>query len=386
MQIVEVKTAKDSNDFLLLPLKLYKNDPNWIRPLDQDIDAVFDRKKNKFFRHGECTRWLLKDHSGETIGRVAAFINKRLADKNDQPTGGIGFFECINNKDAAFLLFDTCKSWLKERGMEAMDGPVNFGERDSWWGLMVSGFHPPGYKMNYNPPYYQDLFETYGFKLYFKQICYALKVADRPAEKFYLRHENIKKNPDYKAVYLEKNQLAKFAEDFRTIYNKAWVKHGVGKELESKQVQQLFKKMKPVMDEKIVWFVYYKNDPVAMWVNLPDLNQYFKMFNGKFGWFQKIRFFFMLKKRKTKKFVGIVFGVVPEHQAKGVDSFMIIEAANLIQKEKLYNDFEMQWIGDFNPKMIAICEDLGTWINRTFITYRYLFDRTKEFKRHPLIK
>jgi hypothetical protein len=385
MQINEVKTAKDSSDFLLLPLAIYKNDPNWIRPLDNDINGVFDPKKNKFFRFGECTRWILKDDSGKVIGRVAAFINKKLAGKNDQPTGGMGFFECINNKDAAFLLFETCKIWLQQKGMEAMDGPVNFGERDSWWGLMISGFLPPCYKMNYNPPYYQELFELYGFKTYFKQLYYALNVHDRPQEKFYRRHEIIKQNPHYKAVYLRKNQLEKFAEDFRIIYNKAWAKHGGGKELESKQVQQLFKTMKPVMDEKVLWYVYYKDEPVAMWISLPDINQYFRKFNGRFGWLEKIRFYFMLKSGKTKKFVGIVFGVVPEHQAKGVDSFLIIEAANLIQKEHLYDDFEMQWIGDFNPKMIAICEDLGTWMNRTFITYRYLFDRTKEFKRHPIL-
>jgi hypothetical protein len=385
MHITEVKTLKDKKDFFLLPLEIYKNDPNWIRPLDQDIDAVFNPSKNKFYRHGECTRWLLKDNSGEVIGRVAAFINKKAAKKNDQPTGGMGFFECINKKEAAFLLFDTCKNWLAEREMEAMDGPINFGERDSWWGLIVKGFDPPPYKMNYNLPYYQEFFESYGFQTYFEQYCYSLKALERPQEKFYRRHEAIKKNPNYKAVYIRKNQLEKFAEDFRIIYNKAWAKHGGGKELESKQVQQFFKKMKPVIDEKIIWYVYYKNEPVAVWVNLPDINQYFKKFDGKFGWLEKIRFIVMLKRRMTKKFIGLVFGVVPEHQGKGVDHFMIIEGANLIQQEKLYEDLEMQWIGDFNPKMVAVCEDLGTWRSRTLITYRYLFDRSKEFKRHPIL-
>ena len=373
---------QDRKDFLLLPLEIYKNDSNWIRPLDRDIEAVFDKDKNKFFRHGECTRWILKNDSGKVRGRVAAFYNKKTAGKNEQPTGGIGFFECINNAETAFILFDTCKKWLSEKGMEAMDGPVNFGERDSWWGLIVKGFDSPPYKMNYNPTYYKNFFEEYGFKIYFEQYCYSLKVMAQLQEKFYRRHEAIKSNPDYKAVYFKKNQLKKFAGDFRIIYNKAWAHHGGGKELDSKQVLMFFKKMKPVIDEKIIWFVYYKNEPVAMWVNLPDINQLFKMLNGKFGWLEKIRFIWMLKRSRTKKFIGLVFGVIPEHQGKGVDSFMIVDGANFIQKEKLYEDFEMQWIGDFNPKMVAICEDLGTWRSRTLITYRYLFDRTKEFKRH----
>jgi len=51
----------------------------------------------------------------------------------------MGFFECTDDRDAAFLLFDTCSAWLKERGMQAMDGPINFGENDVNWGLLVEG-------------------------------------------------------------------------------------------------------------------------------------------------------------------------------------------------------------------------------------------------------
>ena len=143
--------------------------------------------------------------------------------------------------------------------------------------------------------------------------------------------------------------------------------------------------MKPFIDEKIIYYVYYKNEPIAMWVNLPDINQIFARFKGKFGWLQKLQFILLLKRRKTRKFIGLVFGIVPEFQGKGIDSFMIVEGATLIQKEKLYDDFEMQWIGDFNPKMISIAENLGTYKSRTLVTYRFLFDRTAEFKRHPMI-
>ena len=93
----------------------------------------------------------------------------------------------------------------------------------------------------------------------------------------------------------------------------------------------------------------------------------------------------LLKRRRVNKFIGLVFGVVPEHQGKGVDAFMIVEGANLLQKEKLYSDYEMQWIGDFNPKMVSIAENLDTEQSRTLCTYRYLFDRSKPFERHPML-
>ena len=139
-----------AREFLEVAVIIYKNDPNFIRPLDKDVNDVFDRKKNKAFRVGECVRWLLKDDD-ILIGRIAAFVNKKYKNKgDDQPTGGIGFFECINNQEAADMLFDVAKSWLMQRGMEAMDGPINFGERDRWWGLVTEGFKPPIYLMNYN--------------------------------------------------------------------------------------------------------------------------------------------------------------------------------------------------------------------------------------------
>lgn len=385
MTIREVSSEKDKEDFLLFPLKIYRDDPNWIRPLDKDIKEVFDEKKNKYFRHGRCTRFLLFDHKGETIGRIAAFINDRTSKKEKQPTGGVGFFECIDEQAAADMLFNTAKEWLAQRGMEAMDGPINFGERDGWWGLLVDGFERVPYKMNYNPPYYRKLFEQYGFKTYFEQWCFAMKVDDRLAEKFSTRHRQIASTPGYRAEHLRKKELDKYADDFRTVYNKAWVKHGAGKELEQKQVRAMFRKMKPIVDERAVWFVYYNDEPVAMWLNLPDINQLFAKFNGRFGLWEKLRFLWMLRTGKITKLIGFVFGIVPEHQGKGVDSFIIVEGANVIRSKSNYTHYEMQWIGDFNPKMVRVAEDLGTTKSRILITYRYLFDRTAPFERHKFL-
>lgn len=384
MHMHEVTTAADRQRFLQVAIDIYKDDPQWIRPLDKDIEEVFDPQKNKFFKRGECMRWLLLDETGKAIGRIAAFVNRQY--KEAQPTGGIGFFECINNQDAANFMFDFCRQWLKERGMEAMDGPINFGERERWWGLLVEGFHEPLYCMNYHRPYYQALFEQYGFQLYFNQLCFGLKVAAKLGDKFQTRHAEIAKDPDYKAVHIRKNDLEKFAKDFTYIYNKAWAGHGGGKEIEERSVIKMFNTMKAAMDEQISWFVYYKEEPIAFWINLPDLNQFFKKMNGKFGLLQKLQFLWLKRFGKCDRFVGLVFGVIPTFQGKGVDAFLIVEAANVIQAGSgRYKDYEMQWIGDFNPKMVNIAESLGTTVTRRLVTYRYLFDRNKEFKRHKML-
>lgn len=385
MKITEVQSSSDIRQFLALPVTIYKNDPQWIRPLDKDIEMVFDRTKNKFFRHGEVIRWLLRNDSGKVIGRVAAFVNRKTADKTDQPTGGMGFFECENNQEAANLLFEKCIEWLKSKGMEAMDGPINFGERDRWWGLLVEGFYEPVYAMNYNPPYYQELFERFGFQLYFKQFCFALKVHDPIDPKFEKAFHLLSKGGMYRAEHLKKSNLEKYAADFTTIYNKAWARHAGGKTITLEQTVSLFKKMKPVMEEDLVWFAYYKDEPVGAWLNLPELNQYFKHLNGKFGLFQKLQFLWLKYFGANSKLYGIVFGIVPEHQGKGVDGLLIWEGATHIRKRGKYYDMEIQWIGDFNPKMIAITKALGTQKCRTLITYRYLFDRNKPFERLKII-
>ncbi|MEC5142167.1 hypothetical protein [Chitinophaga sp. 212800010-3] len=387
MELIIVQDEKTARQFLEVHIVINKDVPGWIRPLDKDINSVFDREHNKAFRHGECSRWILKDDNGRLIGRIAAFVNKKYRSKDDPgPVGGVGFFDCIDDQAAANLLFDTGKQWLAERGMIAMDGPINFGERNNWWGLLTKGFHEPLYSMNFNPPYYIRLFEEYGFRLFFNQLCYGMKVSEQLPKRFYDRHKAIAADPAFKAMHIRKNELEKFADAFCTVYNKAWAKHAGGKDMGKAQALALFKQMKPLLDEKIAWFVYYNDEPVAIWLNLPDLNQYIKHMNGQFGLLQKLKFLWLKKTGYCKKMTGIIFGVVPEFQAKGVDSFIIVEGSKVIQGDKLgYQEYEMQWIGDFNPKMINVVENLGADISRQLTTYRYLFDRTAPYERHPFI-
>ena len=77
MFITEVKDSAAARAFIQLPRKLYREDKNWICPLENDVNDVFNPEKNTFFTHGSLCRWLLKNDRGETIGRVAAFINER---------------------------------------------------------------------------------------------------------------------------------------------------------------------------------------------------------------------------------------------------------------------------------------------------------------------
>ncbi len=389
MEIKEVREKKEEKEFIKTGVLMNQSNPAYIRPLDHEIREIFDRSRNKNFKYGEAKRWILKDDQGKLIGRIAAFTHSKYLNKGtDYATGCIGFFDCIDHQPAANLLFDTAKKWLQGKGMEAMDGPVNFGDRDKWWGLMVEGFEKePMYGMPFNPPYYEKLFEQYGFKNYYNQYYYMMQVDDPLPERFRERHQKFKNKPGYEARHVDLKNLEKHAEEFATVYNAAWAQHGEAKEISREQVLKLFKKMKPIMDERMIWFAYYREEPIAMFINIPDLNQYFKYFKGRFGIVEKLRLLLMKKRGACKKLTGLAFGVVPKYQALGIDSFMIMECGLLVQNKGWYETYEMGWAGDWNPKMLNIYKSLGGSQSRRMVTYRFIFEDSKyAFERHPVME
>ena len=387
MQLTEVTGRQAAKDFIKVNVLMNASNPKYIRPLDNEVNDVFDANKNKQFKYGTAKRWVLKDEQGKLTGRIAAFTSTKYLNKGDTiPVGSLGFFDCINDQPAANLLFDTAKKWLELQGMQSMDGPVNFGERDKWWGLMVEGFDAePLYGISFNPAYYEKLFETYGFQNFYNQYYYSLKAYGTLGDKYAERHARFAAKPDYVARHIDKTKLEKYANDFSVVYNAAWSQHDEGKEISPELSLKLFKKMKPIMDETIIWFAYYKEQPIGMWINIPDLNQYFKYFNGKFGWLEKLRLLILQKTKPARKMNGVAFGIVPKFQALGIDAFMIYSCALVVREQGRYDGIEMGWAGDWNPRMVAIYKAVGATQSRRMITYRYNFDRNLPFERHPIV-
>jgi len=386
--IIEVTESRAWREFLNFPAKLYKNEPNWIRPLDMEIESTFNPLKNKLLIKGEAARWVVKNDIGETVGRIAAFYEKSSAVEGEIPAGGIGFFDCINEKEPAFLLFDAAKRWLESKNIEVMDGPVNFGVRDNFWGCLVDGFHDPVYNMPYNFQYYQELFESYGFRNYFNQYTYRCNIKDG-----YVIHPAVRRtalrvlnNPDYQFRLIEKGNM-RFAHDFRIIYNKAWSDFAGTKEVTEEEAIKLLKSMEPILDERLVFYGYYKEEPIAFFVMIPDIGQITRKFNGKWNWRTKLQFIWDLKvAHKVDRVIGRIFGVVPEYQGKGVEGALVMAFENEVLKPHFpYHSLELNWVGDFNPVMMKVSEFIGGSIYKTHVTYRYIFDRTKEFSRAPMV-
>ncbi|OFY59758.1 MAG: hypothetical protein A2V50_07540 [Bacteroidetes bacterium RBG_19FT_COMBO_42_10] len=385
MNPIKVCDRKTEKMFLDTARIIYKNDKTWVCPLDNDIKTVFDPHKNPYHKHGVVERWVLTDDRNKLIGRIAAFIDFNLSDSYDQPTGGMGFFECIDNKEAAFLLFDTAKEWLKEKGMEAMDGPINFGETDKYWGLLVNGFTHPSFDVVYNHPYYQSLFESYGFQVYYKMEGFHIDITKPLPERITRIAEWVFNKPGYEFRHFTWEEEKKLTLDFAEVFNQAWASFKVNFEpLEPEYIRLTLKKAKPILDEEMIWLAYFEGKPIAIYLMFPDLNQIAKHLNGKLHLINMLKFVWLKKRKTITRARGMLMGVIPQYQKHGIESAFILNLLEVFKKKPHYTEIEFSWVGDFNPKMRKIFVSVGSIPVKNYITYRYLFDRTKEFKRYPI--
>jgi hypothetical protein len=385
MKIIRVTDRKTRQKFLDTATVIYKNDKIWVCPFDNEIEAIFDPKKNPYYKHGDLDRWVLEDDENNLIGRIAAFIDKNLAYSYGQPTGGMGFFECINDKPSAFLLFDTAKEWLKTRGMEAMDGPINFGETDKYWGLLVGGFTHPSFDVPYNHSYYQILFESYGFNTYYKMEGFHFNLAKPLSERFMKIAEWVTNKPGYEFHHFTWKDKEQYSRDFAEVFNEAWASFKVHFEpIEAEYIRGVLQKAKAIIDEEFIWFAYFEGKPIAIFLMFPDLNQILKHLNGKLNLFSMIKFLYLKKRKTMTRAKGLLMGVIPKFHGLGIESAFILKVRKVFEKQPHYHEVEFSWVADFNPKMRKILISVGCVPVKNYITYRYLFDRTKEFKRYPI--
>jgi hypothetical protein len=375
MRMIEVSTANHIRSFLDLPRRIYKGDPHWVCPLENDIEAVFDPARNSFHASGSCTRWILQDEKGGTIGRIAAFIDERKARMDRPYHGGCGFFECIDSQQAANMLFDTARDWLATRGMEAMDGPINFGENDMWWGLLIEGFSRPYYGMNYNPPYYQKLFETYGFTTIYQQISNRIDLRKPFPDRFEKIARWVAARPGHSYEHLRIKAFDRFAREFLDIYNDGWKDFEGFTPMKYETVREAFSKMKPIVDEKLIWYAYVHGDPASFVMILPDTNELIDGLDGKLNLWGKIRFAWKKLTHKPTRMRAVIMGTKTAYRNLGLESGLFIKLKEYVLPLGHYEELELSWVGDFNKKMMSIHEATGAVFAKRHVTLRYIFSR-----------
>ncbi len=348
IKIKKVESKKDLNTFLKMAWKIYEGDPNWAPPVLYDKKNILNKKKNPFFKHADMDLFMA-EKDGEIVGRIAAISNSLHNEVHNDNVGFFGFFECINNQEVANKLFDTAKAWLKERGFDAMRGPANPSVNDEY-ALLIEGFDdPPRIMMTYNPKYYMDLIDNYGFAK--AKDLYAYKISNDKilkSEKLIRVADIAQRRAKMTIRPIKMNKFHEELEKVKYVYNKAWQPNWGFVPFTDEEIEHAAKDLKPLVDPNLVLFAEIDGKTIGFALVMPDYNFIFKNINGKLFPFGILKLFTQRKNIPWARI--IILGIIPEYQKRGLDASMYMEITKRAEARGIYYG-EASWILEDNEMM-----------------------------------
>lgn len=377
-QFQKVETTDHIDVFHALPFRLYESFPQWAPPFRFEIEQIFDQQKNDFFEDGECERYLV--YEGDRPVARFAVMNTPKRDKVLEPTmGGMGFIEMENNEILAQAIINFAKEWHHKRGYSAMRGPINFGENDMYWGLLVENFdEPPIYGMFYHPPYYQELLENTGAEKLDDHWSYKRRF-DKPLPERMVKITNrIEQKPGVELRPIDMRNIYRDAEYIRQIYNEAWSDQDIQEReseftmLTQETVEQMVSKLKPVMIPDSVLLAFVDGEPASFIVCVPDLNEVSKETGGRLRWWHYPKLFWF--KRRAKHLRTLVFGTRPKYRKMGLEALTFIRGIEYTHAAAPSLEYlEGAWVSEKNWLMQRSLEALGCHHHKTHRTYKWEF-------------
>jgi GNAT superfamily N-acetyltransferase len=368
MEILEVKTKKEKKAFIMFPFKLYKNDPLWVPPLISEMKKIIEGSGSLLFQSGPHTFFLAYEGK-EVLGRLAVGFDEMMNKIRNKQEGYITLFECVNDRKVAFTLLDTAISWLREKNMKYVSGFVSPTNGDDFRGMLVENFQePPLIYTTYNPPYYVDFFESYGFKrdhifLAFKYNLKSLPLDDaiKAIEYAKKRYGFIVRPADYSRLKEEALALQKVLARSLIPLEYDYLVPPTEEEMIS-----IAKDLKNFIPPNFVQMAWVKDEPIGFAVTIPDYNQVLKKLNGRLfpiGWLK----FYWYKRKINRGRVFLLF-VVPEYQSKGVPSALFIELLKYARNIG-YEFAEGSTINIENIKMCKEAEGAGGIPYKKYVIY-----------------
>lgn len=369
--IQPVADHRQVKDFVLFPFRLYRDDPYWVPPLIGDRMDHFDPQKNPFFKHAEVQLFrALRD--GETVGTIAAIADDKHVEVWHEPVGFFGEFECIDDPAVAHALLDAAREWLASHGREVMRGPLNMNINEEV-GLLVDGFDgPPAVMMTYNPPYYQCLLEGYGLvkakDLHAYKVDIAAIAPDLSNISERVRRMAKVSVERYRVQMRQVNlkDIAGELEHIKKIYRAAWEKNWGAIPMTDAEMEHLADSLVKIADPRLLYLAFIDEQPVGVFLALPDLNQVAIHMGGRLfplGWLK-----FLWYRRKINGLRVMIMGVLEEHRLKGIEALFYVEATRRA-KEMGIEWGEMSWILEDNYKVRRGIETMGGWVYRTYRLY-----------------
>lgn len=375
----KIVNKKQVDLFHEFPFEIYEHDPNWIPPFRFEMENIFDPGKNSFFEHGECERYLMYD--GDRMVARFAVMNHKERDAIFEPKmGGLGFIELVNDQSVANGMIEFAKKWHAARGYKAFRGPINFGENINFWGLLVENFdEPPIYGMFYHAPYYQQLIENTGAEKLDDHWSYKREFNKPLPSRLVRITDRIESRPDVTLRSIDMNNLERDAEYIREIYNKAWADQDIAEreqefnELTREEIQEMVKKLKPIMIPDSVIITFVKDEPASFVVCVPDLNEISAETKGRLRWWHYPKL--MRFKKRARHLRTTVYGTLPKYRKMGLEALTFVRGIQMTHAAAPTLDYlEGTWVSEKNWLMQRSLEALGCVHHKTHRTYRWEID------------
>jgi len=366
--IKPVLTRRDKRLFINLPWRLYRGDPNWVPPLKVDMWSTLDPRKNALLRLGPyCYFLAFKD--GKPAGRIGVGIDEHLNAVKSFKAGYLTLFESIEDYEVAAALFDTATGWLKERGMEFVTGPQSPSNGDDYRGLLLQGFDsPPVLYSSYNPPYYVDFFERYGFQKDFDRNAYHLVLAEVPPN-LHRAVEYAKRKYKFRTRRMDLKHIEPELAGIKEVLDAGWPQEWpdmVPPTMD--EIRAEYKKLVPFADPDLIWVAETEDGRiVGFFVALPDYNQCFAKMNGRLLPFGFLKFLWY--KRKLRSGRTFILFIHPEFQNKGVTAALYLSAFNAAMA-KGYTHGEGSSVHEFNVKMNRDLRNIGATLYKIYRVYK----------------
>ncbi len=371
VEIQSVKNAKDLKQFIHFPWKIYRGVygryENWVPPLLVGEKELFDEKKNPFFQHALMENFLAyKD--GKEVGRISAIIDDNFVQFHNDKAGFFGFFESIDDSDVALALLSTAESWVKERGMERIIGPMDPSTNHMLGTLIDSFDEPPIVQMNYNPPYYPALLDFAGYGTERNLLCYRMtKETLELSEKIERVTELAKKRGKLSIRTINMKQFNSEVELIRDLYNAAWEKNWGFVPWTREEFDAMAEELKLIARPELVFLVFAGEKLVGVSIPLPNINEILINMNGRL--FPVGIFKLLAGKNKTKMMRVAILGVHPDYQNKGIDAIFTYETYKT-GVELGFFGAEFSWILEDNFALRNMLEAWGTEMYRTYRVYK----------------
>ncbi len=371
--IKSVETTEDRKALLSFPWTVYKDDPFWVPPIFSERMHFTDPEKNPFFQHAEA-QFYLALRGEEIVGTIAVFTNHRHNEYQNENIAFFGFFEVLEDYEAAEQLFKTAEAWAKEKGHTALRGPAQWSTNDEC-GLLVDGFDDrPRILMTYNPPYYVDYIEKLGYKYARDLWAYELGVKefmDITGERLDKLTTRILERKNITIRNLDMKKYADEVKKLKLLYNNAWSKNWGFIPMTDPEFDQLADELHSILDPDLVFLAEKDGKSVGFSLTLPDLCEPLRLAYPKPNipeWWTMAKLVWQWKIRRKVSWIRVfALGVIPEYRNLGIDALFYFKTAQAALKKGI-KMAEMSWILDNNDLMNKPIIAMG---GEVYKTYRY---------------